>query len=360
MAQKSRLPGTATRGRTPDAFSLLVERYRPAVEAELERALARETLALARFGNAAQLLPQALRCLASRGGKRLRALLVAVGAEALGVRLPVPVVARLGAVLELLHAYLLIHDDWIDGDDIRRGGPSIHRLLSDGLASERLGERVAVLTGDYGSALSLLWLLELDLEPKLMLSLVRVYAEMHAVVVAGQTRDVLGVTEDIETTYLLKTASYSTVGPLLLGATLARANPTQLDFLREYATLIGVAFQHRDDLLGAFGSEHQTGKPVGSDLRQGKLTALVVAGRRSMSAAGHRVFDRAFGNLHATPRQLRAALSMLERSSGPSWVDARIVEQLTAAAELLAQSPLSKRGRRLLASMAHQLVDRQT
>ncbi len=360
MAQESRLRGSRIRGRAPEPFERIVERYRPRIEAELGRALSRETRALSRFGAAAELLPQALHCLASRGGKRLRALLVAVGAHAVGVELSVPVVARLGAALEILHAYLLIHDDWIDADHTRRGGPSIHRLLSDGLSSERLGERVAVLTGDYGSALSLLWLLELKLAPKLMLSVVRIYAEMHAVVIAGQARDVLSVTSDVETTYLLKTASYSTVGPLMLGATLGHAKRAELAFFREYGTLLGVAFQHQDDLLGAFGTEARTGKPIGSDLRQGKITALVVAGRQSMSVAERRVFDRAFGNLRATPSQLRAALAVLERSSGPAWVQARIAEQLTRAAALLERGPLSQEGKLLLDSMAKTLVDRQT
>ena len=106
-----------------DEFLRLAARVRKEVEAELARTLDEAKARAQAAGPRAHDVVAALAELATRGGKRLRAVLVAAGYEACDGEGGASTVALAGVAVELLQAYLLIHDDWMDQDDVRRGGP---------------------------------------------------------------------------------------------------------------------------------------------------------------------------------------------------------------------------------------------
>ena len=240
-----------------------------------------------------------------RGGKRLRGALVMLGHEAAGGPRHGALDASIG--VELLHAYLLIHDDFMDQDEVRRGGPTLHRALG----GDHLAAGLAILLGSLCES----WAYQLVLgrSPGTQAA-----AEMVALtleqVILGQMADLraprLGelASAQVLEVQRRKTGSYTFELPLQLGATLAGASPALLDALSAYALPLGQAFQIADDLLGTFGAPEVTGKPNASDLREGKRT-LLIARALEMAAPPDAARLRAgLGNPQADVEELRAIL----------------------------------------------------
>ena len=328
---------------------------RAKVEARLRRRLATEVRNMEYIGPQAASACEALSDLCLRGGKRLRAALVSTGALCFRKPYDDKLLIDIGAAVELLHTYFLVHDDWMDGDLVRRGGPSAHAVLrrSHGQAS---GDAAAILAGDWGSAVENAWMAQLPLPPKTLTPVLTAFSRMQRDAVAGQLRDILAKDNDIELTYQLKTASYTVEGPINLGAIVAGATINDLRQIRRFATPVGIAFQLRDDLIGLFGSTTTTGKPFGSDLRAGKRTAVAVCALERARGSNRRIIAETFGNPRASNRQLKEAVHVIESVGAKSLVEQRIVELLELAERQLRVAPVSAAGRKLLASAASALV----
>lgn len=266
----------------PSNFADFLKRVQPRVEADLDTFLAHEVARVERDAPEIAPLAQQVRELTGRGGKRLRAALVLLGYRvATGEADDAPALAAASA-MELLQTYFLIHDDWMDDDPVRRGGPSVHMGLRAVYGSKTLGDSGAILAGDYAMSLAQRALLSCNVAPVRLLEAARSFATMQVDVVLGQGLDVLvdrpqALTRLMERTHLWKTAAYTTTGPLLLGACLGGASAPLLAALRDYGDPLGVAFQLRDDWLGSFGDPAHTGKSTESDLQQGKKTAVLTA-----------------------------------------------------------------------------------
>jgi len=224
-----------------------------------------------------------------RGGKRLRPILFCMGYDLWGDAKVRSEVTRISMLAEFLHAYLLIHDDVIDRDDLRHGGPSIHfgyrKKYLDKFEEEsarHLGFSMAINIGDIVSS----WVYEIamdsDFEENKKISLVKKISEIMETTLFGQVMDQeLGMGDDVSFENIsrvqeYKTAKYTIEGPLQMGAILAGANREKLNFISSFAIPLGMAYQVQDDILGVFGDEDKIGKPVGSDIREGKKTLLVL------------------------------------------------------------------------------------
>jgi geranylgeranyl diphosphate synthase type I len=188
----------------------------------------------------------------------------------------------IGAALELLHAFALFHDDVMDGAATRRGARTAHLVHADRHRAgdwigeaRRYGEGVAILAGDLAHVYADRLLIGVPA------AVVRVWSELRIELNLGQYLDIVGTArgERSRTGAMriarYKSAKYTIERPLHLGALLAGATPELLDGLSAYGLPLGDAFQLRDDVLGAFGDEAKTGKPVGHDLREGKPTLLL-------------------------------------------------------------------------------------
>jgi geranylgeranyl diphosphate synthase type I len=234
--------------------------------------------------DAAQMI-DAVTSLATRGGKRIRAVLLALAYEGFGGAGGGERVVSAAVAIELLQVYMLIHDDWMDGDDVRRGGPSVHRMLGDAFGSQPLGDATAILAGDYASALAQEALGETPVPGAELARATLRFARIQRDVVLGQVVDVcaerrsLGTLTlaDVERMHAMKTGAYTVAGPLALGALLAGASNEAVAGLEAFAGPLGVAFQLRDDVLGTFGDPSRTGKDRFGDFKQKKRTGLVAA-----------------------------------------------------------------------------------
>ncbi|MFV8750946.1 polyprenyl synthetase family protein [Nannocystaceae bacterium ST9] len=220
-----------------------------------------------------------------RDAKGLRPALCVATCRALGGKLEA--VVRSAAVLELYHNAFLIHDDIEDESLVRRGRPTLHR---------EHGVPIAINVGDAMLALSLQPLLDnietIGLGPALRT--LRAVARMTRESVEGQALELDWVRRgddarlaDADYVRMVegKTCWYSFITPIEVGAIAAGAGPDVLEALREFARVLGVAFQIQDDVLNLAGEIGSYGKEIGGDLWEGKRTLILLHCLRTVGAA---------------------------------------------------------------------------
>jgi geranylgeranyl diphosphate synthase type I len=225
-----------------------------------------------------------LRELVAAGGKRLRPAFCHWAFVGAGGRADDSTVVDAGAAIELLHTFALVHDDVMDGSDRRRGLPSIHRRFIDlhheaGWHGEarRFGEGSAILVGDFAFVYADVLMASAPAVARPVFDELRIelcvgqYLDLAATAAGGRDP---GQARRIE---WYKSGKYTVERPLHLGAALAGRLHDLRAPLSAVGLPLGEAFQLRDDLLGVFGDPAVTGKPVGDDLREGKLTPLVAS-----------------------------------------------------------------------------------
>jgi geranylgeranyl diphosphate synthase, type I len=357
---RSRAPKTvAPKTLQQNPFFALLPTVQTEIEIRLRGFLETRLDVARRHGPEVVEMVSAVRDLCLRGGKRFRPALLVAGYRSASERADLEPALDAGVALELLQAYLLIHDDWMDGDLVRRGGPAVHAQLAKRFRSEHKGNASGILAGDYAAAVALEALSQVEMKGGAALAAMACFAEMQLDAIAGQQLDLIGGEYDVELAYQLKTGSYTVRGPLRLGAILASASPKTLRTLDRFALPVGVAFQLRDDLLSAFGDPKRTGKPLGNDLRAGKRTALLVAGLTLARGKALRSLKRAVGNASATDEEIRVALAVLEACGARAAIEAR-VDELSAVALREIKSGVSRQGALLLAGATEALTARRS
>lgn len=259
----------------------------------------------------------------AQGGKRVRPKLLLSSYSSLGGQ-DVRSAAHAAAAFELLHTALIVHDDVIDRDFIRRGSPNVSGRYRDkaqtaGLdlpIAEHRGMGAAVIAGDLALAGAFKLMRQASADAVVAERLLELFDEAIYESAAGELVDLdfslqrtqIASVEDILDMERLKTAVYSFEAPLQAGALLAGAPDEVVRALGVFGRHIGIAYQIVDDILGVFGNETLTGKPVIGDLREGKQTVLV--GFAAQTAEWASVAPQ-FGNpalTEAEAEQVREAL----------------------------------------------------
>ncbi|MFD3652001.1 polyprenyl synthetase family protein [Streptomyces sp. NPDC058620] len=311
-----------------------------------------------------------------RGGKRLRTAFLWCGWRAAGGSGSSRTVFRVAAALELLQACALVHDDLMDGSPVRRGAPAVHTDFAGAHRAGRMkgspdayGTAAAVLTGDLALAWADDLLTDTALGSPHGRQLHREWQAMRTEMVAGQYRDIhaqavgsSGMDEAV-TVATLKSALYTVARPLALGASLAGAAPGALDALRSAGRCAGLAFQLRDDLLGAFGNPAVTGKPAGEDLRGRKLTYLLAVATE-LAAAAHdedavdalRPDAAGPGTAARSDEAIGRMRAALERTGARAVVEARIAELAAMSVSQFGATGADQHVRREFASLVERAV----
>lgn len=303
------------------------------------------------------------RAYALRPAKRLRPALVVAGYSlARGSTAVPPGLWRFAAGLELLHTFLLIHDDVADRADLRRGGTALHHLLAPG----RAGEDLAVVMGDHLFARSLEAMLGSGLRGASRV--VQYYLGVCRHTAAGQYLDLdLGRAPLSEVTLFqtlrvahLKTARYGFCAPLVCGALLAGAGAELCEELERVGRHVGLAYQLRDDLIGLFGDSRVAGKAADGDFMEGKRTFPVLAAYARASPEAREELER----LWALPAEakdasaLAQARALVEQCGGRAACE-RVVERASRSARrALRALPESGGMRELLDTLITRLAHR--
>jgi geranylgeranyl pyrophosphate synthase len=279
------------------------------------------------YGSSYQDLLRHLKEFILRGGKRLRPYLSYLGYNAARPHegeLPVQVLVA----VELFHQALLIHDDIIDQDDFRYGGPNIIGAYQDQMG-RRGAESIALLAGDMIETMAVELSLEGEAKPSSKIKVMKMLIEQFQEVLAGQFLDSVPYAhsferlEDVLLIHRYKTASYSAMGPLKVGFVLSGSRDRQLErALQRYGEALGLLFGLTDDLIGMFGDEEISGKPACSDLHEAKPTALFLYAKQQMNEADARLFHLLLGQPHTDDENLKGVRRALTRSGAKAQTEA--------------------------------------
>lgn len=292
-----------------------------------------------------------------RGGKRTRPAVLVAGTLAVNREAEIESLLDACAGLELLQSYLLVHDDWMDQDDERRGGTTLHKLFGERTGDRHLGASLAVLAGDLGNGFAIELVAGSKMPDAQRPKALEVFWEMQQDVVWGQALDLIAY-RDVALIQRLKTGSYSVKGPLLLGAVMGGASQAQCDALEAYADPVGQAFQGRDDLLGTFGTPEKTGKPAGNDLRAGKRTALVEEAERRLTESELVPLRAVLGKADAGELEVARAMQLLEQSGVRKAVEERVERFCSEAYAALRKASFFEEGALRLEQLARKFASR--
>lgn len=303
-------------------------------------------------------LVRAIQTLTMRGGKRLRPVVLVAGYRAAaGAEVSVERAGDAGAALELLQSYLLTHDDWMDGDDERRGGPSVHAALRQAGHEPHLADSLAILAGDLGCTFAWELLLRAPWPDGRRGDAQCAFLQIQKEVLYGQQLDLTGH-PDVSKMHQLKTGSYTVRGPLRLGAILGDASGAELEALERFGRPLGEAFQLRDDLLGTFGDTKATGKPAGNDIRAGKHNALIAAATELLSDEDRATLHAALGNTEASDEEIARATELLVTSGARAQVERRLDELVRETHRAIDEGPFDEGGAQLLRDVSDKLTVR--
>jgi len=305
---------------SPVALAHILESVRPdleKVELEFERHLR------AHVG----LIPEIGSYLQASGGKRVRPAVLLMTARLCGYTGELAVLYA-GAV-EFIHTATLIHDDMIDDSTLRRGRETVHA---------RWGNEISVLLGDFLYIKALALALSND-----SLQVIRLLCDVTLRMIEGELYQLskngdVDITEEEHFDIIRRKTAYLFGGCSEIGAILGGAPPDRQTALRDYGFNLGVTFQLVDDLLDLTGTEATIGKPVGGDLREGKMTLPLIHMLRRQPATREAVAGIVRDRVVDSWRW-RAVSEGLAETGAVEYAMARAAEYATAARRSLEVFP---------------------
>ena len=309
------------------------------------------------------------------GGKKMRAFLVWLGHQIGGSSRKAQATNKILPIVlayELVHSFLLIHDDIIDQSATRRGKLTIHKRYeklfgpSASLrAREHYGASQAIILGDIACFEAFNLVCDSDFsesqkvlcQKKLITTLLETgYGEALDVEYSYKEATFEAIWQMMQA----KTAKYSFVGPLTLGAVLAGADKSQINALAKFGLLVGTAFQLQDDFLGVFGNEKILGKSILSDMREGKNTILIYKTREIITSQDKRELEQLWGKKDAKMADLKKIRQIIISSGAFDWNQAqkrKLVGEAKVHIQKITKEPSL---RQILSQLADFVIERES
>lgn len=305
------------------------------------------------------------------GGKRARAAFMYYGYLAVGGKERKKMI-KASVSIELIHAFLLMHDDIIDQDGFRHGIATIHehyRKIAQkyfkNKNAEHFGNSMALIIGDMIGALGNQVIFESKFEPKLIMKALHRLQGVISFTVVGESEDVLienrgkATEKEIMRMYENKTAKYTIEGPLHLGAILGGADEKFLEALSFYAIPVGIAFQIQDDILGAFGNSAKLGKEVGSDIKQGKQTILVAKALQKADSKQKAVIKNCLGNKNLSQKDLKKFRQAIIETGSLDYAKNLARELVTKGKKKIEEANINLEAKKFMLGIADYMVNRE-
>ena len=298
-------------------------------------------------------------------GKRVRPVLLIAGYLSQG-REPNEGIFDIAVSVELFHNFLLIHDDIIDKDELRRGMPTLWRRFQEELGvDEHLAISLAISAGDTLYAYVVEKITKARLPPEKRLKALERFTHTMELTGYGENLDIYFPVVPIDQidekwvsiVHKLKTAMYTISFPLTLGAELGEASEDILNGLYEYGINAGIAFQLHDDILGVFGDPKKTGKPVGNDIREGKRTLLLLTAYRNANEEQKRILEEAIGS--NDEQKIQKAVEVIEATGARDYVDRVKKELIDDAIRIIRGLNLKNNIDKFLEELAIYLITRE-
>lgn len=350
----------------------LLKNYKKQFDPTLEKYFKRKIEKAAKIDPLAKQAVKMIADFTLAGGKRIRPALVYYGYIACGGKELVNIIEA-SMSIELVHTFLLIHDDIIDKDDRRHGIPTLHesykkigKKIAPKKDAQHFGNSMAMIAGDMAASMANEIIFNSQFPPKIIIKALDKLQDIVYVTIPGEMLDVVmeyrgtATEQEILKMYDGKTGRYTFEGPLQLGAVLAGADETTLQNFSEYSLAVGKAFQIRDDILGIFGDEKKLGKPVGSDIIEGKQTLLVVKALEFGDSKERKILKELLGKKDITKQEVRLFQAKLH-STGAYQYCQNLSEKLVASAlESLQKINFKNQEAKIfLNSIANYIIERQ-
>jgi geranylgeranyl diphosphate synthase type I len=276
------------------------------------------------------------------------------------------VVVDVCAAIEMVHACALVHDDVMDGAATRRGAPSVHQRFVDRHVAtsargeaRRFGEGAAILVGDLAFVYADVLFASAPAAAR------PVYDDLRLELCVGQFLDLVGATStrrdrgQADRIEIYKSGKYTVERPLHLGAaTAGRLDELAAPFT-DFGIPLGRAFQMRDDVLGVLGDPAKTGKPVGGDLREGKLTPLLAAAATAATGTDAAALERV-GAPDLDDSEVRALRDLVVELGAVEQVEQEIKRLTDEAVVALRAAPIIVDARDALEELAAFVAWRDT
>jgi octaprenyl-diphosphate synthase len=283
-------------------------------------------------------IPQIGRYIQTSGGKRVRPAVLLMAARLSGYQGDRAVLYA--SVVEFIHTATLVHDDIIDDSELRRGRLAVH---------SRWGNDITVLLGDYLYIKSMALALTHD-----TLDIVRLLCDVTLRMIEGELYQLTkngdaGITEDEHFDIIRRKTAYLFGGCAQIGGMLGTVTPEQEQALQEYGFNLGIAFQIVDDLLDFTGELTALGKPVGADLREGKMTLPLIHLLQQGEELGEKIVRDIISSRTASDDQWSELLSLLKTHRSIEYAFRRAVEYAERAKKPLYAFPPSSDRDALLA-----------
>lgn len=282
------------------------------------------------------------------GGKRVRGQLAVCGYRLFGGRED-SVIAQAAGAIEAIHAYLLVIDDVADHARLRRGQPAAHVRMADFLRSHGAAPAAAAdmaisgaLTGQHKAQAVLA---NLPVKHEYLQCAIKTFNTHLVHTSHGQVLDMASTTgltlseEEILDIARSKTAFYSFLMPLEVGALLAGARTDDMAPLAAYAQHAGLAFQLQDDIMGVFGDEAAMGKSAQSDIREGKQTLLIHYAREAATENERSILSHSLGNADLHLADFAACRKIIEKTGAFKRVQALAQQEVVAAQVIVDAMP---------------------
>lgn len=270
--------------------------------------------------------------LTKAGGKKIRPVLAILSSLVVGGTKENAI--KTAAAIELIHTFSLIHDDIMDDDKIRRGQPSVHM---------QWGEPIAILAGDtlFSKAFETVLKSSADVDTyEQVTKALEVVVDSCIQICEGQAYDMnfegnFDVSEDEYLDMIYQKTSALIAAATKGGAIVGGGNPQEIEALFEYGGLIGLAFQIQDDYLDAVSDESLIGKPVGSDIVEGKMTLMVVHTLEVAEDSDKEKLIEILKKENSNSSDVDVALNIFDKYGSIEYAQNLALENVSKAKELL-------------------------
>lgn len=322
--------------------------------------------------NYAKDLLKAMEDFTLRGGKRLRPLLFITSYFGAGGGREE--IYKVSCSIELAESFLLVHDDIMDKDIIRRGGETLHIYAQKWFKNnfgekdkEHCGLSLGILGGDLFSNYSFKPLLSSNFPSNLKLLALEIFIENLEKCYWGQFYDILTTKMDIENVkeddYLFlvehKTASYTTVMPLLMGSIFAGKKGEYLEQMKKFGKYLGIAFQIKDDILGVFGDVDKMGKSNLSDLKEGKKTLLVIKAYEKGEEREKDFLKEKLGSGILQEEDLMKFREIFEKTGALEYAEEKAREYIQKAKIVFEKIPFKEEWKDFLNDLMNYIIERE-
>jgi geranylgeranyl diphosphate synthase type I len=307
------------------------------------------------------------------GGKRIRGTLLCQAYFSVGGKEKKKIL-KVAAAIELVHMFLLIHDDIMDRGNLRHGQETVHKLFADKkrkniFASEadHFGNSVAIITGELLYVMANKIIADAGFDYK---ATVAVLAKLQSIVgttIFGQSQDIgiaynKNVTEkEVLAMYKNKTARYTFEGPLHMGAILTGTSDKKtLGIFSRYALPLGIAFQIQDDILGVFGSTKKIGKSTFSDIEEGKKSLIVVKAFKFASIFQRKQLKSILGKKNLTQKEIKIFQNIIMSTGALNYAKGLASKQFTQGKKEIEKAVLFPKEKKFFIELVEYLEKRET